>query len=459
MANDYEKLLPIWEKCRLVYGGNHDIQTTSVDTKKKFVPALSGQTDLEYSAMVSRATFFNATARTVDGMIGLVFRKNAEVKAPESMRGILDDVCLNIDSKCDIQEFAADVLKEDILVGRVGILIDRPDVDTKGMTQAQVDALNLRPYATIYKAESIIAHRFARVNNASQLVMVRLIENIDIWEGIECKTIEQERRLLLTDIGYIFQLYRKNEKGEWEQFGGDVMPKMNGKSLTYIPFICDFTVTKPPILDLVEANIGHFRTDVDREHGAHKTAVPTPMFAGFEFEEGESFKLGAEGGYSSSSSDAKAFYLEFQGQGLTTLKEIKEEKERQMSVLGARFLEAQQSSAEATDTVRIRKSGETSVLAMIAQKRSQYLTRVLEVMRDWSGATGEVFIKLNTDYVEAGLTGDEALKWMQVQQGGGISQQTLFHVLQRGETYQEGTTFEDEQDRINSQIMSAPIVN
>lgn len=446
----YNKMLEIWEKCRIAVDGDDAIKCSSI--LKKIVPELSNQDKAEYEAMVSRATYFNATGRTVDGLLGMAFRKPVIYEVPAQMQSFVDDITLAKDSPVNIDDFCASALREDIVTGRVGYLVEYPSVKTKGMSLAQVSAMNLRPYVAEYKAESILDWRFDRVNNSAQLVMVRLNECVEEWgtDGVTRDEKKQERRLLLENGVYIQRIYR-DEK----QYGGDIIPEMNGKSLSFIPFVCDFSTTKPPILDLANVNLSHFRTDVDREHGAHFTAVPTPMFSGFDFPENEPFHLGASGGYSSQNPDAKWGFLEFEGTGLGTLKEIKDEKQQQMVILGARFLDSEKAGVEAEGTVKIRRSGETSVLASLAQKRSRLVKRILEIMRDWAGFTGDISVEINTDYTEAGLSAQDLGALVTAWQNGAISQQTLYYNLKHGEMYDEETTFEIEQERINVQSITA----
>lgn len=443
----YIEMLPIWQKCRIAVLGDDWIKKSIL--LKQIIPPLSNQPDDEYKAMVNRATFFNAAGRTLEGLLGMVFRKNVVAKVPTLIQPILDDVTLAKDSPINIDDFCLEMLSERLTVGRVGYLIERPNATTKGMTVAQVQALNLRPYVAEYRAESILDWRFDRVNNAAQLVLVRLHEEVEQYEadGVTRKdNVKQERRLMLIDGIYVQRIYR-----EEVQLGDDIIPEMNGAPMRFIPFVCDFSITKPPILDLANVNLSHFRTEVDREHGAHYTAIPTPMFAGFTFGEGESFRLGATGGYNTSNPDATWGFLEFEGAGLSTLKEIKEEKEKQLVILGAKFLDSEKSGVEAEGTVKIRRSGETSVLALHAMKCSRMAQRIIEIMRDWMGVTGSVEIEVNTDYTEAGMSAQDILALFQVMQGGGISQQTFFYNMKHGEMYDEDTTFEVEQERINAQ--------
>jgi hypothetical protein len=62
----------------------------------------------------------------------------------------------------------------------------------------------------------------------------------------------------------------------------EVYPLMNGKPLDFIPFTFLSTddntaeVDEPPLIDLVNVNLSHYRTCADLEHGAHFTGLPTP---------------------------------------------------------------------------------------------------------------------------------------------------------------------------------------
>ena len=54
----------------------------------RFLRRLEEQSTDEYEAYKSRAAFFNATARTADGFVGLIFRREPTVKLPEREAGV-----------------------------------------------------------------------------------------------------------------------------------------------------------------------------------------------------------------------------------------------------------------------------------------------------------------------------------------------------------------------------------
>lgn len=58
--------------------------------------------------------------------------------------------------------------------------------------------------------------------------------------------------------------------------------------------------------------------------------------------------------------DSKAFYLEFQGQGLSELREALRAKESMMATLGARMLAPDKNGVESAQTAGIHRAGENS---------------------------------------------------------------------------------------------------
>src|SRR5688572_18505478 len=76
---DYDATLVAWSRARDVIAGEDAVKSAGV----RYLPRLDSQTDEEYAAYKERAAFFNATARTAEGYVGLIFRRPAFIKTPE----------------------------------------------------------------------------------------------------------------------------------------------------------------------------------------------------------------------------------------------------------------------------------------------------------------------------------------------------------------------------------------
>lgn len=445
---DYEEMSSQWSRARHAIAGQDEIH----EAGEKYLPRLKDQTDTDYNAYKLRASYFNATGRTVDGLVGMVFRKAPVIALPDGLDGIAMDIDM---AGTDLAGFAQNIVREVVSVGRIGVLIEFPQVEERPTTQAQASAMNLRPYATTYKAESIFNWRYSRINNVMQLSLVELYEDyIKEDDGFSQKTDKQIRALILSDTGYFQQVYRKNDKGDWIPFDGPIIPLLKGRPLRFIPFYAfgagENTLNEqvPPLLDLVDLNLAHYRVTADYEHGTHFTGLPMLFIAGVTLKENEKVSVGSQVALVTDNSDADGKFIEFSGQGLGALEKNLDRKEAQMASIGARMLAPEKSGVEAADTIIMRHSGETSVLAAIAKLASQQLTRMMTFIGEWAGVGGEVSIELNTDYLPAAMTAQDLTALIQSWQAGAISSETLFLNLQRGEIINEKVSFDDEQERI-----------
>jgi hypothetical protein len=80
---EYDASLPAWLRARDVIAGEDSVKSAG----EKYLPRLEAQTDDEYHAYRARVSFFNATARTADGYLGLLFRRPQVVSAPHPQVG------------------------------------------------------------------------------------------------------------------------------------------------------------------------------------------------------------------------------------------------------------------------------------------------------------------------------------------------------------------------------------
>jgi hypothetical protein len=367
------------------------------------------------------------------------------------MDALVADVSM---SGLSLHQFAEMVAEEVIKIGRCGVLVDHPPM-TEAMTLAQAQSLGMRPYMRMYDAESIINWRTDRIAGAETLTLVVLEEEREVKKDeFEVKCEKIWRVLDLTNGIYRQRLFEKNDRGEFVAYA-EVFPQSQGKPIARIPFeffgVRDNSacVDKPPLLDLVDVNLSHYRTTADYEHGLHFTGLPTPVVTGFySDEQSAQMRIGSGTAWLLPDPAAKAFYLEFSGQGLSELREALRAKEAMMATLGARILAPEKRQVETAQTAAIHRAGENSVLASIAQSISIGLTHCLEWMANWAGYDPEVSVRLNKDYLPNSMTYQDVQALVQSWQAGAISHETLFDNLVKGEIIREDVSFDDEKERI-----------
>ena len=461
--SSYAGLASVWKRNRDMVSGQDAIKAAG----ETYLPRLGGQSDAEYKAYKLRALCVNFTARTVDGLVGLIFRKDPALVIPAALKKLADDIDL---AGSSLAEFAKRLTEEDVITGRGGILVEYPRAEIRERTVEELAAEGLRPYLTYYPAESIIDWRQGRVGNRMVTTMVKLLERTDApdpadeWARISVQRIRVYE--LVRDYGPEFgivalgaaapegyegqapeptvsvRVFQKDQIGhpDWALVDGPFPIIMRGKPAAEIPFVFfpEANPGKAPITDLVDVNLAHYRTAADYENGNHWIGVPTPVFTGdFATQPGDGdvteVRLGSSSGiHLAEGGDAK--YLEFQGQGLEgNLGKSLERKEAYMAVLGARLLSSEKRQVEAAETASIHRSGENSVLASLANSISRAITRALGIMAEWAGVTGEISFALNTDYLPTQMDAQTLTALVAAWQGGALSSSELFEALVAGE--------------------------
>jgi len=442
---DYEQMLPKWERVRDALDGD---RVKAAGTK--YLPKLSGMEPGDYEAYKSRGLYYGATARTLQGVSGLVFRRNTQATVPASARSeaLLADVSIR---GVSFDRFAQMVFDEAFSLGRVGVYVSLPSTSTAGQ----------RAYATIYRAENIVNWKEEERNGQMVCTQVVLKERRvlpDPADRYRVRAVDQFREVYLDEAGRLtVDVWRKSaEAGSTDDFElvERFAPRYRGARLEGLPFRfinarslgpqCE----DPPLLPLADANLDHYRMMTDYRHGLHYTALPTPYVFGGP--EDQVLKIGSGTAWTGGNSDVKVGMLEFTGAGLKSLADAISDSVSYMASLGARLLEAEKAAAETAETHRLRQGRDQATVAGTVQNLNAGLSDALTLMLNLSGVPGEAQIEANTDIVDAKLAPDEMRVLVEAYQTGAMSFSTFYHNLRRGEMTRPGVDAEEEREQIEA---------
>jgi hypothetical protein len=448
---EYLDIQPVWERLRNTFTGRDAI----IDAGTKYTPALPGATAEQNKAYLTRGNFFNAVARTTHGLVGAIFQKSPEIDIRETYKYWLDDITL---TNVTFNMFALDALHDVMLMGRYGILVEMATESTG------------RPYMIGYRTENVINWRTDRIEGDELLTMVVLKETID--EPKEDDTFVEEDliqyRVLRLDIDgenrrYVQQLWRQQDgEGDFIPYGEELIPIRRGSPLRFLPFVflgpwhSTPRVEKPPLQDLADVNLGHWRNSCDHEQGLHLVALPTPYVSGMRTsstdDEADRLKIGPSVVWQLDA-QGSAGMLEFTGAGLKSIVTAMEEKKQQMATLGARVLEMQPAHAETATAITIRHAGEYASLRTMAQAGEQGLTMALQIAVWWYSTEENpsdvpVAVVLNKDFVSVKAKPEEVKTALLAMQSGDISFETFWHLLTEGGWTREGVTADEERKQI-----------
>jgi hypothetical protein len=450
----YKANIKKWTRARDCFEGSDAVKDRGAD----YLPLLDTHNtgdDQGYEAYKTRALFYNATGRTVEGLAGFIFQKDPEWDIPKKFEDHLKDVTMD---GVDATTFALRLAREILLTGRVGLLLDM---------QKEGGEESPRPYWIIYDAEDIISWRVER-REGDPAVVTRIVlretdEDPDPNDEFEFEEVEQYRVLELNKQGVYQQtVWRKESKSadKWSRHGDVVIPERRGEPLSFIPFVfgsptsLEATIEKGPLYDMIEVNLSHYRTMADLEHGRHFTALPTPWFSGARPSD-ETLTLGSGVAWELDQGGS-AGMLEFTGAGLSALVTAEQDKRKMMAVLGARMLEEQPSTQETATAFMGRHTGEGASLRTIGGVIERMLNRVLRWHVWWLSTEAKpedvkASVELNREFFMLRLNPQEVQAQLGLLQAEAISYMTFYHNLSAGGWTRADTNAEEEREQIQKE--------
>ena len=414
-----------WTRVRDSFLGSDKVKSQG----EVYLPKLSSQDKDQYTAYVMRAMYVNAIKNTVQGLVGAVMRIDPVINAPDRILELSQDIT---GTGVSLNDFISNMLSEQLLMGRQGILIDRTE-DRAYLSGYTTEQMTNWMDGVIVLKETYVSH--------------------DINDVYDMTYEVQYRELMIDEDGkYLVRIWRENTG--WNVWN-EIYPTKVGQALDVIPFVAlsgnelNLNPTQPPLLSLVDTNLSMYRTSADLEHGRHFTALPTPYVTGID---GDSeLKIGSGSAWILPDSSSKAGYLEFTGQGLQALEKAVEEKRGIMASLGASLLQTEKSGVESAEAVRLRQNSETSVLVGAVLSVQEGIAKALSFMAEWEGVSGDIEVELNTDFSDTKISAQDLTALMGAWQSGGISHETFLHNMKKGEVIPNDVSVEDEKGRIDMQ--------
>ena len=396
---DYLKRQSQWKTMRDCIEGEDAIKRGG----ELYLPKATGSTPQRYEAYKLRARFVNYTKRTLDGLHGLMLRRDPIVEKPDDSR--LVRVLQNVDKKgSSLYQFLSDSVYDVMITGWGGFLVDFPNVPngTDGLTMEKED---IRPYIRYYSAESIKNWKYGVINGLEQLTMVTLEEK---WESpLNEDPFSHDLRTVYRVLRIINGIYHQQlfyEEGD-EPFQ-DIPVIINGEPLTTLPFFAAPSATPdvPMFLDLARCNIGHYQKTADYENGVHLTTLPTGYITGHdkyvdpETKEEEAVALGPDAFIMIKEAEAKVGVLNYAGTGLSHCEKALEMAMSDMAILGSRLVSPEKGTSESADSAKIHRAGENARLAGFAKNISESISKAVKTISDWMGIEGDFSVALCTDY-------------------------------------------------------------
>ena len=449
---EYAQLAPLWRIARDVTDGEYTIKRRSTD----YLPMLAGMDQWDYRDYLLNARFYNVTGRTVQGLLGSAFRVPPHVEVYPAMELWLPDITL---SGLLLEALLKKDVEDKLQTGRYGFRVDYSEEQR-------------RPYLAYYGAENAPWWHESIIDGHRVLDQVRLREMETLPGEDEFEWIEKEVYHVLDLVNGQCRARKFRKVDQSNTWSIELLPPptRQGVPLNFIPFVFDGvsdttpSCEKPPLMDLMAVNLGHYRLTADYYDAIRFTSKPQPWTIGAGTstpgQEGE-LRIGSRHAWMLPAGASPPGYLEYSGVGISDIRQALVDDESRSARLGAAVLEEPKEGVESAETSRINQSGKTSLLASITGTTGQAATIALRMMSWWAGLSASlddpnIQVKMNQDFIESRMTPQDLLALVTAWQQRGISRQTLTYNVKRGGLLPDNVTEDDEIELIESEAPPMP---
>lgn len=406
--DDYNRYGHIWKRCRDCYQGEDAVKNATTI----YLPALSGfnavETDKINRNYLQRAVFYNYVRPVVNAMVGSILRKDPTVEGTPT----------NVTDELNHRKILHTVIKEIVLTGRVFCFINNED--------GKADI-------AFFKSEDIL----------------NWYEKDDVKEIL--LRINEEEYVIFTSVGTVFtQTFLTKIENVWKQ--EQTKPIDTGVGIPGVVFNADsdvwLTPSYPPINDLALMNIAHYRDSADKQHILHYSALPTPYISGSMAQGTDDISSSGQVTLGPTSAilldpGSTIGVLEFQGSSITALERAMEQKEKQIGFLGGKLLDNGVRGAETAEALKVRQTGEGSVLSQIANNIESTYNQLLVKISAVYNESKSISIDINKDFFNAKMSPQELSALVNAYTSGVINPSIVEFNLRQGEMVPEDVTSDD----------------
>lgn len=432
----YEEWIGRWVSCRDAVSGEVAVKKKGV----KYLPKLDKMKDSTYRNYLQRASFSGLPGSIVDAISGVMFVKNPEVSVNDKIA--TDNIDGNGTTLIGFHQY---VVRELLVSSRPGLWVNWDD--SRKM-----------PYVKIIPPEAVV--NWSPSDKGLQFV----VWEETVYASTEDDPYEMEEQTVRIELyidNGVYQIRRHHKvpeadsEHEWQVLEEPVTPlKRGGGSWDSIPFrFCTLDglrteIHEPEIEDICGLEYKRYLESADIEWGGHFACLPTPVFTGWNKQDNDPIPLGPTGGVVLPQADAKAYMLQYDGKGISVLRELREDKREEIIALGFAYLEKE--GVETAEATRLRLAGGTAPLTRLANASVLCVHWTLETMHEFAQLGTPFVYDMDKNFIPESLSPQALKELFAVYMGGGMSRQVFLAQIQRGGMYPEGHTIEDEMELIDN---------
>ncbi len=438
---------------RDLWGGDAAVKAEGM----KYLPKAPLETAPNYGRRLARSVFHNFFRRTVEALVGFVFRVDPVLS--DDVPPVIREHAENIDNAgTHLDVFLRDTFADAMTVGHAAIHVEYPDVGG-GLSMEAEKNLKVRPYWLPLKKENLLSWRTTIEHGRvvlTQLVVREITTEPDGAFGeaeVTRYRVFYRQRLVVEGGERVivgFELLRVTDRQAVVREGWGLYSTQEEIPVVEVPTAGRIGLfeSDPPLADVAALNIAHYQQWSDYANSLHKTSVPIFFTAGFKLgsDDGAPVPIGTDDGINTEAPGAKAEYVSHDGAALTACKVALDDLKHDIGSLGLAMLAPQQRTAETLGAKRLDRQGEESTLSVSARALQDATERALAIHAKYLRLPSGGSIVINRDFEGSLMDAATMVAYATLADTLGIPDETVIEMLVRGGRLPEDTNVEEMAD-------------
>ena len=461
--DSYRRMEPMVSRARDVFANTDRMR----ERASKYLPQWPNEELQEYTQRVMGASPVGFFARAVRAMVGMAFSREPELG--EDVPPEIAKHWENIDRKgTHGRVFAKRLLEDGLITGMTAILVDHPPRPGDGTTKPTLrdeNEMELRPYWCMYVAEDIVQVRYEVQADGKLTMSLAILHELgEEPDGLFGRKGEHRFKVYRREVGpdgvavVKHQLWRVVKAAKSK---ARIVPEVETtvEGVRRIPValglygtVISDVETAPPLLDVVDKCIQHWRNDCELQYVLDKAARPTLIIKGAnrEAKEGELVKVGPDVAvYVPKEGDVD--WLEFTGQSAEKLRQQKQDIEKEIAALTMAFLQSDSRAAETAEARRLDANAQNATLATSVEAEEDQLELALSFHAEFMGRDSGGSIALNRDFENIMLTPEQVSEYRASVEAGHLTLETFLQILVKGRWLTPGFDIADELSKLEEE--------
>ena len=443
---------------RSAHGGTKTMRARG----KEFLPQHPMESDRKYNDRLRQAVALNAMQKTVEGLVGMVFRRDPVFS--EDMPPDIESHMESVDAHADaLNIFMRRVAENALLDGHTWVHVEAPRQTPDVRSRLAEERAGIRPYWVNVLKGQAINWRYAMRGGLPVLTLFCYREGATEPAGLFGEVHRERIRVLRDDNGVIMgELWELQEdpndrREKWAQVDAyrvDV-PTI---PVVFIPAYrtMEQGESDPPLRDLAYEQAEHYRVRSDRQKSLTFSCIAVPYLFGENVTDADGsprVKWGVDGMLVVNDATAKAGVIESQGFGLEATKEELQEIEARMASMGLRMLVKRPNPSPQTATEQLLgKSQDDAGLVVFAKLLEDAANNILTYHGAYLRQPAPGSIAINRDFHTQIMDPGWMREIRELVANRWLSVETMWEMLVEGEVLTESFSAEGERARIVEDI-------